>query len=383
MLDAVSRLDAATALEWLREMPLIDLMRRAHDRREQLHPGRLVTYVIDTNPNYTNVCTANCTFCSFFRKPGHAEAYVVDPAVMAEKVAVAQRAGASTVLLQGGHNPALRQSYYLDAIAAIAAAAPGIHLHLYSPSEIDQIAQVEGVTPRAVLQTFWDMGVRTMPGGGAEILVDRVRKRISPKKLSADGWLAVMRDAHLVGMKTSATMMYGHLETDEDIVEHLMRLRALQDETGGFYAFIPWSFKRGASPLSRLVAEEATPSRYLRILAISRLVLDNIPHIQASWFGEGWRAGQLGLYAGADDFGGVLIEENVLFEADHKVATSLPAMLRTITDAGFEPVRRNTLYELLEPVDAGAPDGAPPVELRRRSPLSPSHPQSEKEVLVA
>lgn len=343
--QGVERIDAATALEWFRDMPLAELMDRADKVRWAWHPRAEVTYVLDTNPNYTNVCTANCTFCSFYRPVGHAEGYAHAPEEVAARVKEAHRQGATTVLLQGGHNPELKLDYYLALIDAIQAAAPGIHLHLFSPSELMQIAEVAGEPVEAVLQRFWDRGLRTMPGGGAEILVDRVRRKISPKKLSAEGWLNVMRVAHGIGFKTSATMMYGHMEEPEDVIEHLMKLRTLQDETGGFYAFIPWSFKRGASPLSRLVPANALPSMYLRVLAISRLVLDNVASIQCSWFNEGIRTGQLGLYAGADDFGGILIEENVLSQADHKVAITRAALLRAIEEAGFTPVQRTTMYE--------------------------------------
>lgn len=341
----IERISGTTALEWFNHMPLSELMARADALRWELHPKAEVTYVLDTNPNYTNVCTENCTFCSFYRPVGHADGYVHAPAEIGARVASAQRQGATTVLLQGGHNPALGLDYFLELIDAIKAAAPGIHLHFFSPSEITQIASVSNMSVGEVLQRIYDRGVTTMPGGGAEILVDRVRKKVSPKKLSADGWLNVMRTAHKVGMSTSATMMYGHLEENEDIIEHLLRLREVQDETGGFYAFIPWSFKRGASPLSRLVKTDALSSTYLRILAISRLVLDNISHIQASWFGEGIRAGQLGLHAGADDFGGILIEENVLSQAAHKHAITKPVLLRAIEEAGFTPVQRTTGYE--------------------------------------
>ncbi|MCC6142395.1 MAG: CofH family radical SAM protein, partial [Candidatus Hydrogenedentes bacterium] len=269
----------------LRESPLVELMARADAFRRRLHPGKEVTFVIDTNPNYTNVCVTKCTFCSFYRKPGETGGYTLAPEAVAEKVARAQGLGATTVLLQGGHHPDLAFDYYLALIHAIQAAAPGIHLHLFSPAEIDHIAQTSGKSWCDVLEAFWDLGVRTMPGGGAEILVDRVRRQISPKKISAQTWLDVMRAAHEVGMQTSATMTYGHVETDEDIVDHLLRLRDLQDETGGFYAFIPWSYKPGAAPLSRRVPEAMPASYYARIIALSRLMLDNFPHIQASWFG--------------------------------------------------------------------------------------------------
>jgi cyclic dehypoxanthinyl futalosine synthase len=350
------RLTRESALELFRRAPLIELMAQADALRRRLHPGNDVTFVIDTNPNYTNVCVTDCTFCSFYRKPGHAEGYVLSPEQVGEKVARAYEGGATTVLLQGGHHPDLPLEYFLGLIEAIRAAAPGIHLHLFSPPEIDHISRTCGIEVEELLRRLWELGLRTMPGGGAEILSDRVRRRVSPKKISAERWLDIMRTAHRVGFKTSATMTYGHLETDEDIVEHLFRLRKLQDETGGFYAFIPWSFKPGASPLSRLVDTVATPSRYVRIIALSRIVLDNFPHIQASWFGEGWRAGQLALHAGADDFGGLLIEENVLFQARHRLATSLGALLRTVREAGFTPVQRSTPYEHLQRYDLPIPE---------------------------
>jgi cyclic dehypoxanthinyl futalosine synthase len=342
------RISTTTALDWLTNMPLSELMARADAVRWEKHPRAEVTYVLDTNPNYTNVCTANCKFCSFYRPVGHPEGYVNPPADVARRVAAAQAQGATTVLLQGGHNPELGLDYYLAIIDAIQAAAPGIHLHLFSPSELDQISRATGLSVHDILTQFWERGCRTMPGGGAEILVERVRRRVSPKKLSAEGWLDIMRTAHKIGFATSATMMYGHLEEDADVIEHLDRLRTLQDETGGFYAFIPWSFKRGDSPLSRLVPTNALPTHYLRILAISRLMLDNISSIQCSWFNEGVRTGQLGLYAGADDFGGILFEENVLYQAQHKVAITQDSLMRAITEAGFTPVQRTTLYEAVE-----------------------------------
>ncbi|HNR31200.1 MAG TPA: cyclic dehypoxanthinyl futalosine synthase [Candidatus Hydrogenedentes bacterium] len=368
------RIGFREALYLLLDAPQLALMEQADAVRRARHPGDDVTFVIDTNPNYTNVCVTECTFCSFYRKPGHPEAYTLTPEQVAAKVARAHALGATTVLLQGGHNPALPFHYYFDLIAAIRAAAPDIHLHLFSPPEIAHIAETCGRTREAVLGAFWDAGMRTMPGGGAEILVDDVRRGVSPKKISSDDWIDIMRAAHRIGMKTSATMTYGHRESPEDIIDHLLRLRRLQDETGGFYAFIPWSLKPGRSPLSRLVAEEELPSLYVRVIAVARLVLDNFPHIQASWFGEGWRAGQLALHAGADDFGGLLLEENVLRQADHNVATTLDAVLTAIRDAGFTPVQRTTTYERLRRFDdadnpfdgpilrARGHDGAPEAE---------------------
>jgi cyclic dehypoxanthinyl futalosine synthase len=365
------RLNRNEALALLREAPQLDLMQRADALRRRMHPGNEVTFVIDTNPNYTNVCVTKCTFCSFYRKPGELGGYTLAPEEVADKVAAAHRRGATTVLLQGGHHPDLPFDYYLGLIRAIRDAAPGIHLHLFSPAEIDHIAQTCGMTWEQVLRAFWHEGLRTMPGGGAEILVERVRRAISPKKISAETWLGVMRTAHGIGMRTSATMTYGHVETDEEIVEHLFRLRDLQDETGGFYAFIPWSFKPGASPLSRRVPEAMPSSYYVRVIALARLVLDNFPHIQASWFGEGWRAGQLALHAGADDFGGLLLEENVLNEAGHSFSNTLESVLTTIRDAGFMPVQRTTTYEKLRQFGTAQLPGTAP-EYRRMRDSAPA-----------
>jgi len=218
---------------------------------------------------------------------------------------------------------------------------------MFSPPEIRAIAGFTGMTVRELLECFHAAGLRTLPGGGAEVLSDRVRKRVSPRKGNASDWIDVMRTAHQVGFRSTATLMYGHLDTDADIAEHLDRIRALQDETGGFFAFIPWSFKPGKTPLSRRVTREAGPARYLRIIAVSRLFLDNVPHVQASWFSEGEKAGQLGLLFGADDFGGTLIEENVLRAAGHDVATTTGCATRAIREAGFTPVQRNTTYQTL------------------------------------
>ena len=361
------RIDRAQALRLFRDAPLIELMAHAHAIREARHPAKEVTFVIDTNPNYTNVCSTGCAFCCFFRPPGHPEAFVLSPETLGEKAAAAQRLGATTLLLQGGHHPDLPLEYYLDLIRAMQQAAPDLHLHLFSPTEIEHIASCSGKTPESILRTFFDAGLRTLPGGGAEILVDEVRRKVSPKKTSAQEWLDIMRLAHRIGYTTSATMTYGHLETDEDIIDHLVRLRDLQEETGGFSAFIPWGYKPGNSALSRRAPHAPLPSYYPRIIALSRMVLDNFPHIQASWFGEGWRAGQLALHAGADDFGGLLLEENVLQEASHALATTLNGMLHTIREAGFVPVQRTTLYERLRvfpPEDI--PEDAP-VHLRQKN----------------
>lgn len=318
----------------------------AHEERMRRHPRRLVTFVVDANPNYTNVCDTYCTFCSFFREPGHPEAWTHSPEQMVEIARRAVERGARRLLLQGGHNPALGLDYYLELIAALRRAFPDLELHMFSPPEIAAIARFTGLSVRAVLERFFEAGLRTLPGGGAEVLATRVRRRVSPRKGPPEDWIRVMRTAHEVGFRTTATLMYGHLETDEDLVEHLLRIRLLQDQTGGFFAFIPWSFKPGQSPLSRRVPVEAGPGRYLRILAVSRLVLDNFEHVQASWFSEGEKAGQLGLHFGADDFGGTLLEENVLAAAGHRESTTTERVIRVIRDAGFVPAERDTTYRI-------------------------------------
>jgi cyclic dehypoxanthinyl futalosine synthase len=350
------RLDEREALYLLREAPLMPLGDLAHAERCRRHPADRVTYVVDANPNYTNVCDTYCSFCAFYRRPGHAEAYAYSPAEMVERVRPAIARGATRLLLQGGHNADLPFAYYLELIRALRAAHPDVELHAFSPSEIRAIARFSEQTVRQVLSRFHAAGLRTLPGGGAEVLSDRVRARISPLKGTPQDWIDVMRTAHQLGYRTTATLMYGHVEEDADVVEHLRRLRDLQDETGGFFAFIPWSFKRGETPLSKAVPRDAGPGRYLRILATARLYLDNMPHIQCSWFSEGEKAGQLGLHFGADDFGGTLIEENVLRAAGHDNCTSTERVKRVIRDAGFLPVQRTTLYERI--------DSRPQVELR-------------------
>jgi cyclic dehypoxanthinyl futalosine synthase len=364
------------AVHLLKHAPLGELMAQADQLRRQLHPAREVTFVVDTNPNYTNICVTDCTFCSFFRKPNDPSGYVTSPDELAARIEVAHQHGATTALIQGGHHPSLTWDYARGLIEAIQRRTPAIHIHPFSPSEISHFATTSGMTIEAVLADMWALGIRSIPGGGAEILVDRVRRKLAPKKLKSAEWLGVMRAAHRAGFKTSATMTYGHVETPEEIVEHLFELQHLQAETGGFYAFIPWSFKPGRSPLAKLVRSEASPTFYLRVIAIARLVLEGIPHIQASWFGEGVRAGQLALFGGADDFGGVLLEENVLREADHAIATSVESVLDMIQQVGFVPVQRTTLYGRLRDYPATATPlqaNVSPDFVRRRGRTIPIH----------
>jgi cyclic dehypoxanthinyl futalosine synthase len=254
--------------------------------------------------------------------------------------------GVTTVLLQGGVNPALPFEYYLEMIRRTIAEVPEIHPHFYSTSEILGMVHVSGYTIQEVLIKLWNAGLRSIPGGGAEILSDRVKKKISHKKGTSEDWLTVMREAHKIGYKSTATMMYGHLETDEDILTHLDSVRALQDEHRGFTAFVPWSFKPGNTPLEKIIPHYATPTRYLQMIAFSRIYLDNFPHIQASWFSEGKKTGQIALHFGADDFGGTLLEENVHAAANFVNKTNTDECIQMIHESGFDAAQRGTLYDI-------------------------------------
>ncbi len=342
------RCDRDTALEMLERMPLGELMDRAHAARMRRWPQETVTFVCDTNPNYTNICVTGCRFCAFCRRPTDPDAYTLAPEQVAEKVAAAARRGATTVLLQGGHNPRIRLADWLAYIRAIRSACPDIHIHPFSPAEYAFLAATEKRPVREILEAVFAEGVDTIPGGGAEILTERVRRRIAPHKATTAQWLEVCETAHEIGFRTTATMMFGHVESDADIVDHLLALRDLQDRTGGFTSFIAWSFKPEGSELGREVGRAAHPARYVRIVALARLVLDNFDHVQSSWFSESIPAGQLGLLAGADDFGGVLMEENVLLEAGHDRSATVEDVKTIIRRAGFTPARRDSYYRIVE-----------------------------------
>ena len=350
------RYDRRQALELLADLPMGQLMNLAHQERFRRFPDGTVTFVVDTNPNYTNVCATGCAFCAFYRQAGDPEAYLLSPQALAQKVATAAAKGATTVLLQGGHNPQVRLNDWQAYIVAIHDACPHVHVHPFSPAEIAFMAGKEKCSVTEVLQTLWNTGIRTIPGGGAEILTEPVRKIIAPRKATTEQWLDVCEKAHRIGFKTTATMMFGHVETHEDIIDHLLRLRDLQDLTAGFTSFIPWSFKPGLTPLARQVKQPVHPAKYVRIIATARLVLDNFPHIQSSWFSETISAGQLGLLAGADDFGGVLVEEHVHKEAGHDRQASVDTVATIIRRAGFIPARRDSYYriqERLAPLEPG------------------------------
>jgi cyclic dehypoxanthinyl futalosine synthase len=345
------------ALELFVDMPMGQLMNLAHQERARRFTDNAVTFVVDTNPNYTNGCVTGCRFCAFCRKPGDADAYLLSPREIAGKVQTAANKGATTVLLQGGHHPQVGLTDWQAYIEAIHERCPQVHVHPFSPAEIAFMAAKERCSVAEVLETLWNAGIRTIPGGGAEILTERVRRIIAPRKATTDQWLQVCETAHQMGFKTTATMMFGHVETDADIIEHLLRLRELQDRTGGFTSFIPWSFKSGQTKLAREVKQTAHPARYVRIIAVARLVLDNFPHIQSSWFSENISAGQLGLLAGADDFGGVLVEEHVHKEAGHDRQATVDNVITIIRRAGFTPARRDSLYQIQETFPPPVPTG--------------------------
>jgi cyclic dehypoxanthinyl futalosine synthase len=349
---AGERLSREEGLALLREGELLELGAVAEEIRYRKNPHPWVTFVVDTNPNYTNICNVDCIFCAFYRHEGEDGEYTYSVDHMIQKFKESAQKGVTTVLLQGGVNPNLPFEYYLEMVRRTRAEVPEVHPHFFSTSEIHGMAAVSGLPVREVLRRLKEAGLNSIPGGGAEILSDRVKKKISHKKGSSADWLEVMREAHLLGYKTTATMMYGHLETDEDIIEHLEVIRQLQDETGGFTAFVPWSFKPGNTPLEKIIPTYATPRRYLQMLALSRIYLDNFPHIQASWFSEGKKIGQVALHFGADDFGGTLVEENVHAAANFVNKTSTDEVITLIRESGFVPAQRTTLYEILKVYEA-------------------------------
>jgi cyclic dehypoxanthinyl futalosine synthase len=334
------RLNFQQALDWY-QSDLLTLGQSAQEVRWRFHPEPEVTYVVDRNINYTNVCVSGCRFCAFYRAVDSPEAYVLDWETLGRKIEETLALGGTQILLQGGLHPELPFSFYENLLQRIKARYP-IHIHGFSPPEITHLARISGLALETVLTRLRDSGLGSIPGGGAEILVDRVRKQISPRKGSSAAWLEVMETAHRIGLRTTATMMFGHLETPADRIEHLLALRALQDRTGGFTAFIPWTFQPGNTDL-RLIPAGGT--EYLRMLALSRLVLDNVPNIQSSWVTQGPKVGQLALYFGANDLGSTMIEENVVAAAGVAYRLSIEAMDRLISAAGFIPRQRDTFYQ--------------------------------------
>lgn len=340
---AGARLDEAEALLLLREAPLGTLGELATRARERLRPGPHATYIVNTNVNYTNVCVTKCGFCSFYRLPGDAEGYVLDADEVVRRVRAAEARGATQLLLQGGHHPRLRLDYILDIIRRVRAET-GVWVHALSAPEVAHFARVEKQSVEWVLRQLQAAGLQTLPGGGAELLDDEVRRAISPLKLRTAGWLEVHEAAHRLGIRSSATLMFGTAhDRDEHIVRHLGRLRALQDRTGGFTAFIAWTYQRGQAPTD---GREVSAAEYLRVLAVSRLFLDNVAVVQASPLTRGPDLAALALEHGADDLGNVLLEEHVVASAGCEATLDEAQARALIGSAGFAPRRRDTLYRL-------------------------------------
>ena len=339
------RVSADEALTLYTDAPTPLLGRLADDIRARKHPERVVTYIIDRNVNYTNVCVARCNFCAFYRPVGHGEGYVLGFDEIFRKIDETIAVGGVQLLLQGGHNPDLPLQWYEDLFTAVKQRYPDFKLHALSPPEIVHLSRMSRLTVPDVLERLIGAGLDSVPGGGAEILVDRVRRLLNCyAKASADEWLDVMRHAHRAGLRTTATMMYGTVETAEERIEHMMRLRTLQDETGGFTAFITWSYQPEHTERG---GREATGLEYLRTLAVARLVLDNFDNLQASWVTQGGKVGQLSLAFGANDMGSVMIEENVVRAAGASYCMDEVEIVRNVEDAGFVAKRRNMHYELL------------------------------------
>ncbi|SMO57507.1 cyclic dehypoxanthinyl futalosine synthase [Balnearium lithotrophicum] len=338
------RINEKEALELLRNFDLLTLGHLANYVRNRIHPEREVTFVIDRNINYTNICICKCRFCAFYREKGAPDAYVIDRETLREKIRETVELGGTAILLQGGLHPDLKIDYYEELLSFIKEEFPQIHIHGFSAPEIVHISRVSNLSIEEVIERLKRAGLGSIPGGGAEILVDRVRERIAPNKAKTGEWLNVHRTAHRLGLRTTATMMFGSLDTDEDIVEHLRVVRELQDETGGFTAFIPWSYQPDNTELGRVVKEKASGEKYLRVLAVSRIYLDNVENVQASWVTQGGKVAQVALKFGANDFGSLMIEENVVAAAGVKFRMPLSEIVRLIKDAGFTPVQRDTLY---------------------------------------
>ncbi len=311
--------------------------------RKRLHPEPVVTYVIDRNINYTDICVSACKFCAFYKGPEDPAGSVLSQAELGLKIEETQALGGTQILLQGGLHPDLPLSFYEEMLRFIK--GYGIHIHGFSPPEIDHFSQLSGLSPREVLVRLQAAGLDSMPGGGAEILVERVRRETSPRKCGAAQWLAIMAEAHALGMRTTATMMFGHLESVAERLQHLAGVRELQDRTGGFTAFIPWPFQPDHTALAGL--PKTTAFEYLKVLALSRIFLDNVANIQASWVTQGPKIAQLALFFGANDFGSTMIEENVVAAAGVSFRLSEAEIRRLVEEAGFQARQRRMDYSLV------------------------------------
>jgi dehypoxanthine futalosine cyclase len=350
------RLTAQEAV-WLHDtVPFYELGRIAHERRRQVVGGQQSTFILDRNISFTNVCTVGCKFCAYHRGPNHGEAFTMSIEEIVRRVEEAARLGATQIMLQGGLNPALRLSWYEDMLRTIKARVPTMWLHSLSPAEVLWLAQCSDLPLRDTLVRLREAGLDSLPGGGAEILVDQVRQRVSPAKITTSQWLEVMETAHGLGMRTTATMVYGLGETTADRVQHLLQVRDLQERTGGFRAFIPWSFQSNHTRLSDPTRSGAagrpqTGVDYLRMVALARLVLDNVEHVQAGWVTEGPDLAQIALTFGADDFGGVLMEESVVKATGIHHTVTAEQVIALIAETGMTAAQRDTEYRILRTFD--------------------------------
>ncbi|QSV46923.1 cyclic dehypoxanthinyl futalosine synthase [Geobacter benzoatilyticus] len=339
--EAIGR---AEVLELLLNADLLTLGRLANGIRRRLHPEETVTFVVDRNVNYTNVCESKCKFCAFYREEGAPDAYLLAEEAIYAKIAELVGHGGTQLLMQGGLHPHLGIEWFELLFRGIKERFPQVQNHSLSPAEITQIATVSKLTIPETVRRLREAGLDSIPGGGAEILVDRVRQEISPKKIGWEGWAAVMGEAARQGMATTATMMFGSTEKPEDIVEHLFRVRELQAVGGSFTAFIPWTYQPGNTELG---GDTASGVEYLKVLALSRIVIDNVPNIQASWVTQGAQMAQVALFFGANDLGGTMLEENVVAAAGCTFRMSLEEMVELIREAGFRPAQRTTLYSII------------------------------------
>jgi len=343
-IDGTERIERAAALELLTNSDLLALGKRADAIRRQLHPDNIVTFVVDRNVNYTNICESRCSFCAFYRLKDAADAYVLDPELIYEKIAELVAQGGTQLLMQGGLNPDLKIDFFEMLFSEIKNRFPDVQNHSLSPAEVTCIAANSDLTLDETLARLKDAGLDSIPGGGAEILVDEVRSRISPKKIGWKQWGEVMLKAAGLGMPTTATMMFGSSEKAEDIVEHLFRVREMQDQGGSFTAFIPWSYQPGNTELG---GDTASGIDYLKVLALSRIVLDNVANIQASWVTQGAKMASVALFFGANDLGGTMLEENVVAAAGCSFCMSQQEMINLIHGAGFRAAQRSTTYSII------------------------------------
>ncbi len=340
--EAINRTEA---LRLLTEADLLAVGRLADNIRREKHPHNRVTFVVDRNVNYTNICESKCKFCAFYRNAGDADAYLLDIETIYAKIQELVEHGGTQLLMQGGLHPELKIDWFEALFRGIKKHFPQVQIHSLSPAEVIHVARLSGLTMPKCLRRMRAAGLDSVPGGGAEVLVDEVRQEISPNKIGWRDWAAVMEEAHRLGMRTTATMMFGSKEKPADIVEHLFRVREIQTRTGGFTAFIPWTFQPSNTELG---GETASGVEYLKVLALSRIVLDNVENIQASWVTQGARMAQVALFFGANDLGGTMLEENVVAAAGCSFRMSIEEIIDLARGAGFIPAKRNTLYEILE-----------------------------------